>query len=366
MSVSARLNRRGGTLPLTILVLSLMGVGVAITYTRVSSERRITGDGRAQLGAFAVAQSGLNRFLSTLATGGTKPFNPVTATYNDLPGGSAQVDMRMVRDSTTNLLPAVYIITSRGTYAGARRYNTLAPPAERTVATYAIWATAPFDLNGAFTSLSGINKQGDNPGSFSGFDRCGVQPAIPGVAVPTGGYNATAGGYTGIVGNPNNAPSELGTGGPGGQTDQAVDIDWAGIIAGTYLPPDYVHPSWPASWIDWPVVRVNNSGGPTFVLPAPGGQGILIVTGDMQLNGGVAWDGLVLVGGIITANGNNRLSGAVVSGLNVKLGMAVLPAAISNGQKDYKYDSCNLARALGQVGSIQRVRNGWNDTWPSY
>jgi hypothetical protein len=211
--------------------------------------------------------------------------------------------------------------------------------------------------------LSGINKQGDNPGSFSGFDRCGAQPAIPGVAVPTGGYNATAGGYTGIVGNPNNLPSELGT---EAETEQAVDIDWAGIIAGTYLPPDYVHPAWPASWVDWPVVRVNNSGGPTFTLPAPGGKGILIVTGDLQLNGGVGWDGLVLVGGIITANGNNRLWGAVVSGLNVKLGMAVLPAAISNGQKDYKYDSCALARALGQVGSIQRVRNGWNDTWPSY
>jgi hypothetical protein len=274
----------------------------------------------------------------------------------------------MLRESTTTLLPAVYVITSRGTYTGGKSYSTLTPPAERTVATYAVWEPAPFDLNGAFTSLSGINKQGDNPGSFSGFDRCGVQPAIPGVAVPTGGYNATAGGYTGITGNPNNAPSELGTGGTGGQTDQAVDIDWAAIVAGTKLPPNYTLPTWPtaAQFNNWPVTKVNNSGGPTFVMPSPGGKGILIVTGDMQLNGGVAWDGLVLVGGIITANGLNRLSGAVVSGLNVKLGMNVLPAAISNGQKDYKYDSCNLARALGQVGSIQRVRNGWNDVWPSY
>ena len=59
MSVSARLNRRGATLPLTVLLLSLMGVAVAITYSRIASERRITGDSRAQLGAFAVAQSGL-------------------------------------------------------------------------------------------------------------------------------------------------------------------------------------------------------------------------------------------------------------------------------------------------------------------
>ena len=66
MSVSGRLNTRGATLPLTILLLSLMGVAVAIGYTRVASERRITGDGKAQLGAFAVAQSGLNRFLANI------------------------------------------------------------------------------------------------------------------------------------------------------------------------------------------------------------------------------------------------------------------------------------------------------------
>jgi hypothetical protein len=362
MSVSARLNRRGGTLPLTILVLSLMGVGVAITYTRVSSERRTTGDGRAQLGAFAVAQSGLNRFLSTI---NGKPGGPMTVTYNDLPGGTAQVDLRMLRESTVTLLPAVYIITSRGTYTAAKSYNTLTPPAERTVATYALWTAAPFELNGAFTSLSGIHKNG-SVGDFNGNDRCGAQAAIHGVAVPDGGYTSSTGTYVNILGNPPNTPNELGTGGTGGEADQEVDIDWAGIIAGTYLPPAYVYPAWPASFIDWPIVRVNNSGGAPFSLPGTNGKGILIVTGDLALSGDVQWEGLVLVGGMITSNGNNRVFGAVVSGLNIKLGMAVPQSSVANGVKNYQFDSCNLARALGKVGSIQRVRNGWNDSWSSY
>jgi hypothetical protein len=37
-----------------------------------------------------------------------------------------------------------------------------------------------------------------------------------------------------------------------------------------------------------------------------------------------------------------------------------------NGTKDYQYDSCALTRALGHIGSLQRVRNGWIDTWASY
>ena len=62
----ARLNRRGATLPLTIIVLAIMAVAVAVSYARLSSERRATADGQAQTDAFAVAQSGINRFLSNL------------------------------------------------------------------------------------------------------------------------------------------------------------------------------------------------------------------------------------------------------------------------------------------------------------
>ena len=360
MSGSARLSRRGSTLPVTILLLSLMGTAVAIGYSRVASERRITGDGRAQLGAFSVAQSGLNRYLSTLNAKPVGPY-PVTATYNDLPGGTAQVDLVQIRESTTTLLPALYVITSRGTYTAARRYDAQTPAAQRTVATYAIWQPAPFDLNGAFTSLSGINKNGGS-GAMSGIDNCGAAGAIPGVAVPNP-PNGYTGDSTVIDGNPDNLPHEMGTGGTGGTAKDEVDIDWAGIVAGTYLPPDFVYPSWPtaAQMNNWPTVRINGD------VAMPGtGKGILIVTGNLTISGAQNWDGLVLVGGTVTSNGNNTLAGAVVSGLNIKLGMAVPKSAIANGNKNFRYDSCNLTRALGKIGSIQRIRNGWTDTWSSY
>ena len=143
MLVPVRWNRRGATLPLTVIVLALMAVAVAVTYGRISSERAISADAKAQFGAFSVAQSGLNRFFANQVVG-VKPVDG-TSMYNDLPGGTAQVDVRMLRDSIivagapSIIYPAVYLVTSRGRYTAARRYNSLIPSAERTVGTYALW-----------------------------------------------------------------------------------------------------------------------------------------------------------------------------------------------------------------------------------
>jgi hypothetical protein len=347
--------RRGATLPLTVLVIAIMAVAVAISFSRLSSERRITGDGQAQVDALAVAQSGLNSYL---ATRDGKPGPSQDTTFTTLPGGTAQVSLRMLRESTITLLPAVYVITSRGVATGARRYDSRAPAAERTVATYALWTPAPLDLDAAITSLGGMDKAGGS-GTMNGNDACGVMPPIAGVAVPTGTYT---GNQNPIDGNPDNEPAPLGTEGPGGSAKDEVDIDWAGILAGTHLPPDFVHPVWPnnAQFNSWPVVRVNGD----FDLPTDG-KGILIVTGNLTLGGSKSWEGVILSGGWVRSNGSNTVRGAVIAGLNVKLGQFVDESQM-NGTKSYQYDSCALTRALGHIGSLQRVTNGWTDTWSSY
>lgn len=362
--MSARLNRRGATLPLSILVIGLLGTAVAITYARLSAERRITSDAKAEIDAFTVAQSGLSRYFSSL-TNGVRPTASGNVTYNDLPNGTAQVDWRLIRDTTPNLLPAIYLITSRGTNTSAKRYGANTPVAQRSVATYALWTPAPFDLNSALTSLGAINKNG-GAGEMSGIDACGVMPNIPGVAVPgVGGVPQYTGPTGPIDGSPDNVPVQLGTPGAGGTAKDQVGIDWAGITQSpisSILPHNFLYPAWPtaAQMDSWPVIRVNGD----LSLPSDG-KGILVVTGNMTLSGSANWDGLILVGGTVTSNGNNHTKGAVIAGLNVKLGQAVGTSQL-NGNKTYEYDSCALTRALGAIGSLQRVRNGWVDTWPSY
>jgi hypothetical protein len=357
--MSARLNRRGVTLPLSILVISLLGVAVAISYVRLSAERRTNGDLKAQMDAFTVAQSGLSRYLSSLPNG-VRPVNG-NVTYNDLPNGTARVDIRLIRDTTSTvpMLPAIYAVTSRGTNTTAKAFSAAAAPAQRTVGTFAVWTPAPFDLNAALTTLTAVNKNGA-AGEMSGVDACGVMPSIPGVAVPTGTYTGPTAPIDGI---PDNTPVGLGTAGPTGTAKTQVGIDWSGILAGTTLPADYVYTTtWPtaAQMNSWPVIRVNGN----LTLPTDG-KGILIVTGDLTLSGSANWDGLILVGGTLTSNGNNHTKGAVIGGLNVKIGQTV-GASTLNGQKTYEYDSCALSHALGHIGSLQRVRNGWTDTWSNW
>jgi hypothetical protein len=376
MLASVRLNRRGATLPLTVIVLALMAVAVAITYGRISSERVISADAKAQFGAFAVAQSGLNRFFANQVVG-VKPADG-TVMYNDLPGGTSQVDVRMLRDSIivpgppANIYPAVYLVTSRGRYTAARRYNSLTPSAERTVGTYALWTPTPFEIDAAFTSLVGVTSNG-NSSSLSGIDRCGANSTIAGVGVPNAGDFQSSHWNT-INGSPDDAPKYLGgTPGIAGTARDSVDIDWNGIVNQNLIPSDVVYNglNWPpqiatpgvTDMTEWPVIRVNGD----LTMPQSG-KGILIVTGNVTWNGTPlkTWEGLVLIGGTITGNGNANIFGALVTGLNLKLGQAVPPYDVGNGTKTYQYDSCALSRALGQLGSLQRVRNAWTDTWSSY
>lgn len=394
-SILFRLNRRGATLPLTIIVLALMAVGVAVTFGRISAERAIGSDAKARLGAFAVAQSGLNRYLAGLSTKPTAPVgwttwpNSVLATvnYNDLPGGTATVNLIQLRDSTTTLLPAVYVITSRGRYTAAKRWNTRVPAAERTVATYAVWTPAPFQMNGAITTLGPIDYNG-NSATLSGIDRCGIQPNTAGVATPgvLGAPNTDPGDLslfnqqppTYIDGTPDNAAANLGQPYPttgSGSAREAVKIDWAAVKGGTAFPADLTYSgTWPPmnggaglGMEDWPVIRVNNEGAADFTLPGSG-KGILIVTGNMIWNGTPlkTWEGVILIGGSLTHNGAGSVYGAAVTNLNVKTGAAPSTTDIGNGTKTYWYDSCAISRAMGHIGSIQRVRNGWTDTWSSY
>lgn len=68
----------------------------------------------------------------------------------------------------------------------------------------------------------------------------------------------------------------------------------------------------------------------------------------------------------MTSNGNNTVLGAVVTGLNVKLGQTVDVSDVGNGTKTYKYHSRSVANALNRFASFMALRNALVDNWPTY
>jgi hypothetical protein len=350
-------------MPMTMLIIVVLSVLAAGAFTRVGSERRTIDNQESTLDAYAMARTGMDQFLSD-PTNGPITFNPTTFVGPDsgtvsFTGGYARVTLQRLKPAVGTTVPALYVLTSRGVKTSSSVAG--APAAERTVAVYAQWQPGTMNVVSAWTSLTGLHKNGGS-GTLSGDDNCGAMPDVAGVAVPTNpGYSQNGGSSV-----PAGSPPIFDLGTPA-QAVETVGIDWQGIVEGTALTPDFTIPgnSWPSSSFatDWPVIYVNQAG--NFSLPSDG-RGTLIVRNNLTISGSARWEGIVLVGGTLTSNGNNRVLGAVVTGLNIALGESVPVNDIGNGNKTYRYDSCNVAMAASRFGGLVPLRNTSVDNWAMY
>lgn len=363
-SAASRRRRTGAALPLTLFVIVVLTMLSAGAFTMFGSERRVTDDHDAQLDAYTIARTGVERFIGSRGSLGftVTPPAAVESTSIALPGGYAEVVMRMVRPPVDSTVPGLYVLRSRGVRTMGGLPNG-ALMAERTVAQYTRYQYASLEVMSAWTAMAGLLKSGTS-GTLSGADGCGKKPMVAGVAVPNApGYVQNGGGAP----VPDGAPPILDMGNTT-QTANAVEVDWAGIVNGYSIQPDIEFPggTWPSAsdWADpdfWPVIRVNGN----FDLPT-GGRGTIIVTGDMTIGGSRTWNGIVLVGGVLTSNGSNTVSGATISGLNIKLGIAVPPSDVGNGTKTFVYNSCDVESAVNAFVGLVPYRNASVDNWPAY
>jgi hypothetical protein len=348
--------RRGVALPLVLLVLTVLSIVGAGAMVVVGGERRVAGSAEAQTQAYALARSGIDRFLADRASFGfSGPPARSESTRVTLGGGYADVVLDELRPELSPLTPAVYVLRAHGVRTdGAGR-----PIAERTLAQYARWQEPSMQVLAAWTSLRGAQVSGPN-GTINGLDACGAAAAVAGVAVPT------APGYTQVSGAslPVGSPNVLALGTPS-QTATAVTVDWATVVStrlgGTAL--QVPQESWPTAtqWGDpryWPVVVVNGD----FALPSDG-HGALIVTGDLSVSGARQWSGVVLVGGSLTTNGELQVQGAMVTGLSAKFAGSAGPTDDVNGTLEVQFNSCNVARALAPFRGLSALRNATIDSW---
>jgi len=366
-SSSGRLRRPAGTrkgiaLVLALVLVVILSVAAASALAMVGSERRVVEDQQAASSAHAMARSAYDQFIAN-PTGFLPAFTPTTfvgpdSTQFAFSDGYAWVKVQRVRPAVGSSLP-LFLVRSRAVRTIDRPVHT--PVAERVFAQYAQWQDLDMPAMAAWTSLSGLIKNGGT-GTISGADNCGGSSPVAGVAVPNNpGYTQSGGSSV-----PTGSPKILNMG-TQSQANGMVGIDWVTILGGMALSADIAIPgsAWPTFTNPnyWPVIYVDQTS--TFALPSSG-RGMLIVKNNMTIGGSLSWDGVILVGGTLISNGNNTIKGALVTGLNVLLGQTVGVSDVGNGTKTIKFDSCNVDDATNRFNGLAPIRNSGADNWKSY
>lgn len=353
--------RKGFTIPMTLLFSTIMVLTLAASFTLISTERHVNDGYHERAEAFAIAEGALQTYLTNRSSYGYSgvPSAVPESVRITMTHGYADVILQRMRPAV-GTAPAVYLVRSRGTSTISHVWTP--GLAQHTVAEVATWQAGSMSALGAWTSITGLTKNGGS-GTLTGVNQCAGGPNVAGVAVPSSPGYSQKGGKSVPTGSP--AVDSLGT---EQQAANSVKIDWNGIVNQNAITPTVSMPggSWP-SFADtsyWPVIMATGD----FSLPSSG-RGLLIVTGNLTISGSSSWNGVVLVGGNLTSNGNNTVAGAIVSGLNVK----ILPqsqwpptGAIGNGTKTFAYNSCYVTRALSGLGSLKPLQNAWLDNWSNY
>lgn len=354
--------RDGFALAITLVFMLVLTATVVAALNQASAERSVLVDADAGLNALVRAETGLNRAIETWSRAGSAPADGETLNF-DLDQAQAVVVLHRLRPEIGGT-PPIYAITSRGVYT--RRGRAGAPDAARTVARLAAWVEGEMDVEAGWVALNGLVKNGSS-GTINGHDGCSAQTSLAGVAVPeTPGYQQNGSG-TPLEGSP---PDTI-IGATATEAAAHVDIDWLGIVSGDVLEPDYIlenGSTWPTIPLDeWPIIYIDNPGERYQLNDS--GRGTIVVRGDMELNGGRTWTGIVLIGGQLTVNGSATIEGAAVSGLNVKLGEnpdASEAGDVANGDITVEYNSCHVASSLERFSELQVYDNTWTDSWATY
>jgi hypothetical protein len=353
-------DRRGFALPAVILLVALLTVLLTSGLSRARTERQIAQASDEMATALTVAQSGLQTYMGTVTS---RPADGDSTRINVI-GGFANVVVHLVRRPADSTQRSLYLVRSTG--IAINPDSGSAPRARRTVAQFAEWEPAYLLRRAAFTAANGIRK---NAGSelawhrISGVDWGSVcspsEASIPGLrttdtALVDPDPAVTYQGSPGLI--------EHGAG-QGAAIAAQTGVDWAAAL-GPALVPDYTtfrNGDW-----DFPIQRVLGNLTPPVLA---GGSGLLIVSGDMTIEGALVFNGVILVGGDIDFDENSSVvvRGLVVSGLNYQLGMSPGRSDIGDGLiLDIRFASCYVEQAAARLRGFAPVRNAWLDTWATY
>lgn len=365
--VTERLPEREGGFALLVALLAIVGLTALATggFLLSDSERAMAAAFDTSVDAFYVAEAGLHRFVAR--TSGP----PAQTAVYDIAGGTATVTTQRMAETGSGGR-SVYRVVSEGEVDLGRGRTS-----SRQVSVLVVLDPLFTSLPGALVSGTGIDKNGSS-GTISGND------AATSSDCPDGGTDGP-----GLVVPPDNTPDDEGNG--YGGVDEAVtegnpeveevtdplsqlDIDWQAIVDGTAF--NFTHTvsssspdaSWPdygsLSEDDYPVVYGGD--GRDFTVDGnDDGRGLLVVRGDLDMNGSFEWNGTILVGGHIISDGNQTITGGLVTGLNATLDPPEDPGEgsidLGNGNKLFQFHTCEIQKAARSAGSLVQLDHTWSE-----
>jgi len=349
---SAHDPRAGFALAAVLLILVGMTLLATGGFLVANADLRVSQYHTASERVFQTADAALQDHLGSNRRGDN------TVSYSYSYGGAKVVGDTLLDIGDGNIL---FTTISHATYQPAGGGT-----ATSTVRVVSMLNDGMFRANAAFTAGSGLHKNG-NSGSIDGHDQAtsgdcsaGTQTTVAGVATKPSGY--TQNGASPVPdGNPPIDDTQSGL-----QQLQDLGLDWAGIVGGSVIRPDFTVPpdAWPNfATIDpewWPVIYLDANAASLDANYS--GRGTIIAKNDLTLTGSFTWKGIILVGGVLTSDGFQTIEGTTITALNLLLGQSVGSSSIGNGNKSFDYHSCWVRYAAQQfVGGLVPMPGTWTE-----
>ena len=376
---AAARERKGFALVMALGALVIIGTLVAGTSFLVMQESRLGRNQLAQAKAFAAAEYGLNKIQADwdltpnllMANGAT-----FDTSYTVPNQGAARVRY-------TRLNAETFWITSEGRVGGGSGLSASSTALKRMNAILRLRIPS-IGANGAFTTSGGVRVTGSatimgantNPPGWVGCDATAVGKA--GIVAPPGAdvfiqHQAQVAGSPAVLRDPlvadsstyirygdenwntlvaqasivitsGTTPTRLEPSVLNGRCNKAAPANWGEPLRGTG--------SIPECYNYFPIIYSRGN----LHVNSGRGQGILLVEGDLTINGSFTWSGLIVVrDDVERGNGTATVFGAVMArNANVDDASQVL------GNTTYSYSQCGLARALaGSAQVVQARERAW-------
>ncbi|HEY2805144.1 MAG TPA: hypothetical protein VGI92_04720 [Gemmatimonadales bacterium] len=345
---------RGFILPTTLMVMTILTVMLTAAFIMVSAEFRASDNALAIARASALAQAGLEDYLSrNRGVAGATIYDSLRITYGS---GYADVVATRVKPQIGSRL-AVWLVRSSGVVtSGALLTGQM--QAQRSVAQLATLNPGVLPLKGAFVAANPLYSPNTSPvAPINGSDFCGAQDSVALLIATNDAAGATLAGmspvrqYAGATGR--------------SMVLDSTHVDWASLLAGNFTP-DYTVPPWPG-WTGYPVLYA--PGNLTFSLTLTTAA-ILVVQGNLTLTSTAQFKGIILVGGHIvvpTSAAGAKVYGAVVTGLsNLVTANSAGTDTVMRGATTFYWDPCEITNALNGMASMAPMRHTFMDTWATY